>query len=583
METDRRAKRKILRKSYRRLSLVSMVVLVATTVCSFVDNVVISSLLGPKALAAVGYFSPVSAISGLVFILIIGTSILCGNYIGGGQQKKVSSLFTSTFLVIVICSVLFAMSLVVFRNPISFILGARNDAKIMLSDYIAGFALSIIFSSLSALLIAVASYNNEIKRSYVATAAIFFGNLVLDLLLARPYGTFGIGLASTFSTLAAFLIILPGYIKKSATIHFERGCFDIGEVLEATRRGLPSLLFTAGMFTKNILINYTMISFSGDDGIAVANVLNSMYGIAGTLIGGCTNAQATLLSLSYGEEDRDGYVDVFHIALKAGMVCTLILVAFMMVFNSQLSGVFFATQTNAYYLGQKMFLIGFWVFPLNFLMNLFMNSYKVQGKMKLVNIMSFLETAMTGFITLMTVPVFGTNAAWLAGVWSDLVSIAIIVTSVFMWKKRVSLSTSDLLKLPNDFGAKENEFAEYSIGDMPDVAKTSEAVMKFCRAKNVDGKKALWASLCVEEVTKNVLQHGLIHGKQGLISVRIVCKDELTIRFFDDCRKFDPREHINLFDEKTPEKAIGLRMVAKLSSYMDYYNNAGINDLILKF
>jgi hypothetical protein len=38
-----------------------------------------------------------------------------------------------------------------------------------------------------------------------------------------------------------------------------------------------------------------------------------------------------------------------------------------------------------------------------------------------------------------------------------------------------------------------------------------------------------------------------------------------------------------LKDEKTPEKAIGLRMVAKLSSNIDYYNNAGINALILKF
>jgi anti-sigma regulatory factor (Ser/Thr protein kinase) len=157
------------------------------------------------------------------------------------------------------------------------------------------------------------------------------------------------------------------------------------------------------------------------------------------------------------------------------------------------------------------------------------------------------------------------------------------VISVFVWRKKTSLSVSDLLKLPDDFGGKEDEFAEYSIGDMADVTETSEAVMNFCRARNVEGKKALWASLCIEEVTKNILQHGVIRGKHGQISVRIVCKDELTIRVFDDCRKFDPREHINMFDEKTPEKAIGLRMVSKLASYMDYYNNAGINALTLKF
>jgi hypothetical protein len=57
---------------------------------------------------------------------------------------------------------------------------------------------------------------------------------------------------------------------------------------------------------------------------------------------------------------------------------------------------------------------------------------------------------------------------------------------------------------------------------------------------------------------------------------------KLTIRVSDDCRKFDPREYLNLFDEETPEKAIGLRMVARLASNIDYYNNAGINTLIIK-
>ncbi len=583
MKTDRSAKQRILRKSYSRLALVNMVVLVATTVCSFIDNVVISNFIGPKALAAVGYFSPVLSITGLVFVLIVGTAILCGNYIGEGEQKKLSTLFTSVFMTITACCTLFSIILIVLRNPISIILGADGEAGTMLSEYIAGFAPSIIFSSLSALLIAISSFNNQINRSYVSTALMFFGNIILDLVFATKLGILGIGLATTLSSFISFMIILPPFMNKSFTIHFEKGSFDPKLVSEAARRGMPTLLFTAGMLIKNSLINHTMISYVGDDGIAVANVLGSVCGIAGTLTGGCTNAESTLLSLSYGEEDRESYVDVFKIAFRIGITCTFILVVFMTIFSSRLSGIFFAKQTSAYYLGKRMFMLGFWFFPINLLINLLMNSYKVQGRMKLVNIMSFVETASTGIFTLLLVPLFGVNAAWLANTWSDLAAVAIIVISVFVWKKKVSFSASDLLKLSDDFGAKEDEFVEYSIGDMSDVTKTSEAVMNFCRARNVEGKKAFWASLCVEEVTKNVLQHGVIHRKKGTINVRIVCKDELTIRVFDDCRKFDPREHINMFDEKTPEKAIGLRMVAKLASYLDYYNNAGINALILKF
>ena len=55
-----------------------------------------------------------------------------------------------------------------------------------------------------------------------------------------------------------------------------------------------------------------------------------------------------------------------------------------------------------------------------------------------------------------------------------------------------------------------------------------------------------------------------------------------SVRIHDDCRKFDPREHMKLFDDSSPEKAIGLRMVTRLANSIDYYNNAGINTLMIK-
>ncbi len=123
---------------------------------------------------------------------------------------------------------------------------------------------------------------------------------------------------------------------------------------------------------------------------------------------------------------------------------------------------------------------------------------------------------------------------------------------------------------------------EYTVKDIEEVSTVSEAVMNFCRSKGMDRKKTFWTGLCVEEVARNIFEHGTFKEKKNQINVRVVCKDELTIRVSDDCRKFDPREYLKLFDEETPEKAIGLRMVAGLASNIDYYNNAGINTLIIK-
>lgn len=39
---------------------------------------------------------------------------------------------------------------------------------------------------------------------------------------------------------------------------------------------------------------------------------------------------------------------------------------------------------------------------------------------------------------------------------------------------------------------------------------------------------------------------------------------------------------MNLIHSEEAEKNIGLRMVSKLASSIDYFNNAGINTLIIK-
>ena len=149
-------------------------------------------------------------------------------------------------------------------------------------------------------------------------------------------------------------------------------------------------------------------------------------------------------------------------------------------------------------------------------------------------------------------------------------------------KKKISFASEALLKLPDDFGAAEDEYVEYAIEDMEKVSAVSAELIAFCKKRGVEKKKAYWVGLCSEEITRNILQHGHFHETKSHVSVRVICKDELTIRIQDDCQKFDPRQRMEMYNPETPEANIGLRMVAKLASSVDYYNNAGINTLIMK-
>ena len=243
---------------------------------------------------------------------------------------------------------------------------------------------------------------------------------------------------------------------------------------------------------------------------------------------------------------------------------------------------FFKNQPGISEMGRMMFILGFTYIPFNVLMILLMNAYKVQGRMQLVNFISMAEVSLVGVLTVLMVPVFGINFAWLANTFADIIMLAVMFVSVFIWKKKISLTTESVLKLPDDFGAAEGEFVEYAIEEMGKVSAVSAELMDFCKKRGVEKKKAYWVGLCSEEVTRNILQHGHFHESKSHVSVRMICKDELTIRIQDDCQKFDPRQRMEMYNPETPEANIGLRMVAKLASSVDYYNNAGINTLIMK-
>lgn len=414
-----------------------------------------------------------------------------------------------------------------------------------------------------------------------ATAAMLFGNIAFDALLVKPLGIFGIGLASTLSGFASFAV-LPAFVKKRQTVRLKRGAFDGALLLQAVKRGLPALLFSAGLLIKNSLLNYTMTVYTGYEGVAVVNVLGSICGITGTLSGGCTNAYSTLASLYYGEDDREGFVEAFRFALRIGTVGMAVLVSGMAALSAPLSGFFFDADTVAWTLARSMFRLGFLFFPINVVINLLMNGYKAQGRMTLVNVISFVETAMIGVLALIAVPRMDSDAAWLANTWSDLITLAVLLISVFVWKGKVCFSAPDLLKLPDEFGADPCEFVEYSAVSLADACAISEAVVAFCQSRGVDRRRAFLTGLCVEELVSNVLQHGADGKKRHNVNVRVVCRAALTIRIQDDCRRFDPRERMEMYSPETPEKNIGLRMVAKLATDIDYYNSAGINTLIIR-
>lgn len=572
---------KLIQSAFVRMMIVNMFVMMASCLNGFVDNLIVGRLLGTDALAATGYFAPVATAIGFYNMIVLGVQVLSGNFIGAGKKEEINSLFMSAVVFLGALSAVVAVVGIVFRNDISTILGARETVHAMLSGYIAGYMPGIPAQALCAMLIALVSFNNDMRRSYISAAVMAAGNAAGDILLSGM-GTFGIGLATTISSITALLIMIPGYLKKDRAIHFTKCRPDGSAVLQAARCGVPSLMFTIGLLVKNTLMNYTLSACAGASGVAVVNVLGSVCGILGIFTGGFGSAYLTLSGLYYGEEDRDSFTGLYKIALRIGEICFLVILPVIMISASFLSGLFFPVGTGTWELGKQMFVLGFLFFPFNIFKSCLLNARHAQNQMTLVNIMSVAGTALIGIMAVLTVPYFGTAAAWLANTWVDIFCILVIISYEWIMKKRADLKVSTLLGLSDSFGARPDEFREYSVKTMENVTEVSESIVNFCKERGVTSRTSYFAGICVEEMAKNIIQHGSQPGKNTYVDVRVVAQKELTIRIRDNCPEFDPRKRIELFHPDSPEKNIGIRLTAGIARQIDYYNNAGINTLLMK-
>ena len=572
---------RLIRGPFIRMLFVNMFVLMSMSICGFVDSLVISRRLGPDALAAVGFFLPLAMGVGMLNMVVIGSQILIGNYIGAGKKDKIDTLFISSFLVLGCFYTLIALPGIFFRNSIASLLGAGGNVHRLLGNYMLGYLPGIPLQALTALLMAFVSFNNDMRRSYISAGVMSAGNLLGDLLLAGA-GTLGIGLATTLSYAAGFLILLPGYLKKEKTVHFVRTAPDLRLVGEAALRGFPVLMLTIGLVVKNALMNRAVSGACGDPGIAVVNVLISVCDIVGIFTGGCTTAYSTLACIFYGEQDRRSFRGLFRTAARIGIGGCVIILIVILSASSVLTGLFFRPDFPARNTARDMFLLGFTFLPLNFLMNLLLSTYQAQGKMNLVNILSVAETAAVGLFAFFFVPVFGINVAWLGNAAVDFVCLGVILVSVWIWKGCICFHTDALLKLPENFGASPDECWECTLRSMDSICDTSESAVSFCLKKGISRRTASFAGLCIEEMTRNIFQHGGHQEKDIYVDVRMVARDRLTIRIRDNCIAFDPRKRLDQFEPEEPGRNIGIRLTASIARQIDYYNNAGVNTLIMK-
>ena len=581
---------KMVTKLLFRLLPVQILLAAVGAVNGIVSSFFASNFVGTDAMSAVGLYSPLNMLVGSVGAILVGGSvILCGKYMGQNRQDRMHNVFSLnlvlTFLIAAAFTVLF---LIMGLTGLTGFFTKDEAVRPLFNSYLIGQSIGILPMMLGSSLSAFLSLENKGKRSLIASIIYIAVNILLNFVFVKQLRmeAFGLALASALGMWVFMLIQAQFYVSGKSHLRFSVKKLDWKESREIFHIGLPGALTNIYQTARGLIVNGLLGSFVGSAGISAFAAANNLLGIVWAIPAGMLAVSRMMISVSVGEEDRRTLADIMRvmfrrfIPLMCGVSAAIILAAV------PLTRIFFRDPAEPVYM---MTVWGLRILPLCMPLSIIymhFNCYgEASGRHGLVHLLSVLDgvVCVAGFTALLIRPI-GMNSVYIANVLNGVVSTLVIVGYAWLRNKRFPKNMEQLMVIPESFGAAENERMDMSVESNEEVVRIAEQVQKFCLERGVDERRAYLSGLSMEEMAGNIVDHGFTKdNKNHSVDVRVVHKgDDVILRIKDDCVPFDPGERQQLAEGEDITKNIGIRMVFKIANEVKYQNILGMNVLTIR-
>ena len=586
-------KNSMITKLYFRLLPMQVLLVVIMALNGLVSGLFASNFIGADALSAVGLYNPVGFLVGAVSLVLLGGSqIMCGKFMANHKVNEMRSVFSLDILASLIFGALLgALLMVIVVSDCTPMFSPGNiseEVETAFEKYLIGQAIGLIPLILGQQLFAFISIEQQNKRSTAAIIISIVLNIILNYILicVLNMGTFGLALASAISNWGFMLILAQYFFTDRATLKFTTKGIRLGWLKDILMIGSPSALVQGYQMFRGLIVNSLVLTYVGEIGLSAFSASNSLLAIFWALPLGTQVVSRMLLSVADGEEDRRSLTDIMRTVIYKCIPLTLCMAAFISAMAVPFTGFFYDDPSQPVF---QMTVNAFRILPLAMPFSVFCLSFDSYGQVSGKQFLVHSNVALDGVICValfsaILIPVIGMDGLYAANVLNGVVTVLEFVLYSWIIKKHFPKNMDDLMVIPDDFGARDEDKLDISIQSIEEVLTTSQSVQEFCLAHGVDKKKSYYGALCLEEMAGNIVEHGFDKDKKKhTILVRVVYNPKsLLLRIKDDCVPFDPEEHRDIFDTSDACSNIGIRMVYKIADDIDYQYIFGLNVLTMK-
>lgn len=579
----------MIKKLFFRLLPVQILLVAMGSINSIVDGVIAGQFIDSTTVGVIGlYYSMVNILNAVSSVLLGGTAVLIGKYMGQADAERTEGIFSLNIATTTIIGIVLSVASFIFSEPLARLLGATPDLVDPLVTYIRGYAIGIIPLLLGQQVAAFLQLELQRKRAYAGIVAMLVFNIVFNITFVVFFhlGILGLALSTSLCNWVYLLILGSYYWTSNAQLRINTKNISAHELKDVMRIGFPGATLVFALSIRGMVINRILLTYVGNDGLSAMSAFNM---ISGLLISFCLGTGAvvrTLTSVFIGEENTKSIKEVVRTAFVGGIPISVALAAIVVLLSGTLAAIFFPDTTSEVYMMNKQLTIIYGLcIPLILTCIIFANYLQAWGHNIFVNILSIVDGFFSMVIpSLLLAPKLGALGVWISN------PIGIIITAlmtplycIIYWKK-LKLTKDEMLFIPKDFGVSDDDRIDRVFTNEDDVVRASEEIRQFAFERGASKRVANYSALCLEEIASNVIEHGFTNdNKKHSLEVNVVKKDDtITLRVKDDCVAFNPEERWEMVSPEDPLKHIGIRIVHKLADEVIYQNLIGLNILTMK-
>lgn len=419
----------------------SIIMMIFTSIYGVVDGFFVSNFVGKTQFAAVNLIMPfIMAVVIVGFMLGTGGSALVAKTLGEGDESKAKKYFSMIVYTALIGGAILSVISFFLVRPIAVLFGAEGE----LLEYSVLYAHILVFS------LPMFMLQNVFQVFFVTAEKPHLGlyviisagvtNMILDFLFIAVFhfGLAGAAVATAIGETVGSLVPMIYFARpNSSRLKLVRTKPEWKALGQACFNGSSELMTNLSASVVNMLYNFQLMKFAGQDGIAAYGVIMYVNFIFIAIFIGFSIGSSPIIGYHYGAENNDELKSLLKKSLLIIATISLALTVFAELLSSPLAKIFVSYDENLFAMtrdGYRLYTLSYLICGFNIWGSAFFTALN-NGFMSAT--ISFLRILVFQIICLLILPtIFDVNGIWISIVVAEFLAVSVTATLIIKNRKK---------------------------------------------------------------------------------------------------------------------------------------------------